>query len=83
MRYLPPYSPGINPIEKAISKLKAVCANRRPNRRRPDEGAPSLRRHLSNLPNAQFTSPPAAMIQLDRSYPIEGFAADVTIADVD
>ena len=36
LRYLPPYSPDMNPIEKAYSKLKAdLTQNRRTNRRGP------------------------------------------------
>ena len=66
LRYLPPDSPDMNPIEKAYSKLKAflrkvaertvagLCARLRP--------APTS----SNPPNAKTTSPPADMIQPDR-----------------
>jgi transposase len=33
LRYLPPYSPNLNPIEEAFSKNKAFCARLRPARR--------------------------------------------------
>ena len=62
LRYLPPYSPDMNPIEKAFSKLKAYL------RKIAERTVAGLMRALSsNLPNTQFTSPPAAMLQLDRS----------------
>ena len=62
LRYLPPYSPDMNPIEKAFSKLKAYL------RKIAERTVAGLMRALSsNLPNAQITSPPAAMLQLDRS----------------
>jgi len=47
LRYLPPYSPDMNPIEKAYSKLKAdLTQNRRAHRRGPDERSRRLRRDL-------------------------------------
>ena len=47
LRYLPPYSPDMNPIEKAYSKLKAFLAqNRRTNRRGPADRPRRLRRYL-------------------------------------
>ncbi len=44
LRYLPPYSPDMNPIEKAYSKLKAFL--RKMNRRRPPDRPRRLRRDL-------------------------------------
>ena len=35
LRFLPPYSPDFNPIEKAFSRLKAVAQSRRADRQRP------------------------------------------------
>ena len=47
LRYLPPYSPDMNPIEKAYSKLKSfLTQNLRAHRRRPDERPRNLRPHL-------------------------------------
>ena len=47
LRYLPPYSPDMNPIEKAYSKPKAFLRkNRRTNRRRPPDRPRRLRRYL-------------------------------------
>ena len=66
LRYLPPYSPDMNPIEKAYSKLKAFCA-KSPNEPSPACCAPSKPAPTSsNPPNAQITSRPADMIQVDR-----------------
>ena len=68
LRYLPPYSPDMNPIEKAFSKLKAYL------RKIAERTVAGLMRRSmpvptsSNLPNAQITSPPAAMIQLDPEF---------------
>ncbi len=66
LRYLPPYSPDMNPIEKAFSKLKAHL------RKIAERTVAGLMRALevcttsSNPPNAQITSPPADTIQSDR-----------------
>jgi transposase len=50
LRYLPPYSPDMNPIEKAYSKLKAylrkIAENRRAHSRGLDQRARTLCRHL-------------------------------------
>ena len=47
LRYLPPYSPDMNPIEKAYSKLKAFLRKtRRTNRRGPADRPRRLRRYL-------------------------------------
>ena len=58
MRYLPPYSPDMNPIEKAYSKLKAFL------RKIAERTVAGLQLALdacadsSNLQNAQTTSGP-------------------------
>ena len=50
LRYLPAYSPDMNPIEKAFSKLKAFLRkNRRADRRGPDARPRILRRNLQAL----------------------------------
>ena len=47
LRYLPSYSPDMNPIEKGLFEAEGLSAQDcRANRRRPDEGARSQRRHL-------------------------------------
>ena len=67
LRYLPPYSPDMNPIEKAYSKLKAYL------RKIAERTVTGLMRALEacagifSPPNVKITSPPAAMIQVDRS----------------
>lgn len=64
--FLPPYSPDLNPIENALSKLKA------PLRRPPHEpsnsfGRPSLMLSApSHATNAPTTSPQPGMMQTDR-----------------
>ena len=66
LRYLPPYSPDMNPIEKAFSKLKAYLrklAERTVAGLMPRSKSAPI---SSNPPNAQTTSKPAAMIQPDR-----------------
>jgi transposase len=64
LRYLPPYSPDMNPIEKAYSKLKAFL------RKIAEPTVAGLMNALepisSNPPNAQTTSRPADIIQIDR-----------------
>ena len=68
LRYLPPYSPDMNPIEKAYSKLKAFL---RKIAERTDPGLliapPTPAPISSNPPNASITSRPADMIPVDRS----------------
>jgi len=67
LRYLPPYSPDMNPIEKAFSKLKAHL------RKIAERTVAALMRALETCadifkpPNVQTTSPLADMIHLDRS----------------
>ena len=67
LRYLPPYSPDFNPIEKAFAKLKALLrkeAARTSMRFGPPSGASST----SLLPqNASTCLPQLAMIQTDRT----------------
>ena len=67
LRYLPSYSPDMNPIEKAFSKLKAFL---RKIAERTGAGLlmPSTPVPISStLQNAQITSRPADMIPVDRS----------------
>ncbi len=67
LRYLPPYSPDMNPIEKAYSKLKALPYAKSPNEQSRACSSPSAPAPISsNLPNASTTSGPADMIPLDR-----------------
>jgi transposase len=54
LRYAPAYSPDMNPIEKAFSKLKAYL------RKFAERTVTGLIR------SAEITSPPAVMTQLDR-----------------
>ena len=66
VRFLPPYSPDFNPIEKAFSKLKAML--RKAAERTVDAlwnaiGASSTSSHP---PSATTTSPPAGTMQRDR-----------------
>jgi transposase len=68
LRYLPPYSPDMSPIEKAYSKLKALPhakSRSEPSRAcwPPSTPAPTS----SNPRNAPNTSRPADMIRVDRS----------------
>jgi transposase len=58
LRYLPPYSPDMTPIEKAYSKLKAFL------RKIAERTVAGLMNALDA--NAQITSRPADMIQIDR-----------------
>ena len=66
LRFLPPYSPDFNPIEKAFSRLKACCAK--------PASAPSAASGTSSADsstsssqmNAPITSALADMIQTDR-----------------
>ena len=66
LRYLPPYSPDMNPIEKAYSKLKAFL------RKIAERSVAGLMRALEAVPassnpqNVKTTSRPADMIQIDR-----------------
>ena len=62
IRYLPPYSPDFNPIERAISKLKSALRNW-PSAPSP-AFSPSLRvaQVSSSRPNAKTISRPAGMI---------------------
>ena len=47
LRYLPPYSPDMNPIEKGVLQAQGLLAqDRRAHGRRPDAGARSLPRDL-------------------------------------
>jgi len=67
LRYLPPYSPDMNPIEKAYSKLKAFLRKIAERSvaglmRAPSKPAPTS----SNPQNVKTTSRPADMIQIDR-----------------
>jgi transposase len=81
LRYRPPYSPDLNPIEHAFAKLKALL--------RSAPGAPSKhsgRRSLtpstpSPRPNAPTTSPTPAMFHLigngsKRRYGLQGLSLD-------
>ena len=69
LRYLPPYSPDMNPIEKAYSKLKAFL------RKIAERTVAGLLIALDSSPspissnpqNVQITSKPADMIPVDRS----------------
>jgi transposase len=65
LRYLPPYSPDMNPIEKAYSKLKAHL------RKIAERTVAGLMRALetcavSSKPNVKITSMPVDTIQVDR-----------------
>ena len=64
LRYLPPYSPDMNPIEKAFSKLKAYLRKIVPSQAScaPSKPAPIS----SNPPNAQTILWPVDTIQPDR-----------------
>ena len=52
---LPPDGPDMNPIEKALFEADGFSAqDRRANRRGPDEGARSLRRHLQSAERRNY-----------------------------
>jgi transposase len=64
LRYLPPYSPDLNPIEQVFAKLKTCCAPPPPVPSTPS-GTPSAKRSMpSHPPNAPTTSPMPAMFRL-------------------
>jgi len=63
--YLPPYSPDMNPIEKAYSKLKASCAKSPSAPLLADERTRSLRRNLQTAECVNYLRP-ADMIRIDR-----------------
>ena len=61
LRYLPPYSPDLNPIEQAFAKLKALCA-RPPSAPSTACGTPSAGcSTCSRPPSAPTTSPTPAI----------------------
>ena len=67
LRYLPKYSPDLNPIEQAFSKLKALL------RKAAERTIPRLCRRIGTLAatfspkNAPITSGMQAMLQHDRN----------------
>ena len=62
LRYLPPYSPDMNPIELAFAKLKALLRKAPPPAPSPSCGTSSAPRSTpSAQPSAATTSPPQAM----------------------
>ncbi len=66
LRFLPPYSPDFNPIEKACSKLKAL-PRRPPNEPSKPSGTPSAASSTSSPQiNARTTSPVADTMQTER-----------------
>jgi transposase len=73
LRYLPPYSPDMNPIEKAYSKLKAFLRKIAERTvagllRALDACGRSTPAPISSSPrNAEITSRPVDMIPIDRS----------------
>ncbi len=64
LRYLPPYSPDMNPIEKAFSKLKAFLRKLAERTVAGLMHALEVCADISNPQNASTTSAPAAMIQV-------------------
>jgi len=64
--FLPPYSPDLNPIENAFSKLKALL--RKTAARSIDQLRDAIARIIQTYSpvNAPTTSPPQAMMQTDR-----------------
>ena len=59
LRFLPPYSPDLNPIEMAFSRFKAdLQAPRRPHRHRTPGGHRPRTQTASPRPSANSTSPP-------------------------
>jgi transposase len=61
LRYLPQYSPDLNPIEQAFSKLKALL------RKAVERTVPTLRRRLGKL-LANFTAADCANFLLHSGY---------------
>ena len=61
LRYLPQYSPDLNPIEQAFSKLKALL------RKAAERTVPTLRRRVGKL-LASFTAADCANFLLHSGY---------------
>ena len=75
--YLPPYSPDLNPIEKAYAKLKAHL---RKLAERTVSGLMTLLEscaHIFKPAESANSSPPAGMIQIDRET-LQGVAERIT-----
>jgi transposase len=66
LRYLPPYSPDLNPIEQAIAKLKAHCARPRSARSTPCGSASADCSISSTPPNAPTSSSTPVMLGSER-----------------
>lgn len=67
LRFLPPYSPDFNPIEKAFSRLEAMLRKAPGTHRlRPLDPDRKARRYLPAQTNAPTTSPHADMSRNDR-----------------
>jgi hypothetical protein len=64
LRYLPPYSPDLNPIEQAISRL--ICARQRSARSMPSGSGSAASLISSNQLNAPTSSPIQVMLEPDR-----------------
>ena len=63
--FLPPYSPDLNPIDKAFAKLRAHLRQGRPHHRRPLESHRPKSVISSNPRNATTTSPPPDMNSIE------------------